>query len=126
MQVLQKRITEKVCIFDIPDDCRNRRQTSVLRRAKTPLTHDELEARAVARLLPDYDRLKDTDLTNAVDQFRQQIFIEDRSRLPGVRIDEIDIDLTEFGIRNRLDTFEIVEFALIGSHYGVGVTRLSD
>ncbi|MGZ1491017.1 hypothetical protein [Brevibacterium sediminis] len=61
-----------------------------------------------------------------MDQFRQQIFIEDRSRLPGVRIDEIDIDLTELGIRNRLDTFEIVEFALIGSLYGVGVTRLSD
>ena len=66
----------------------------------------------VARLLPDDDRLKDTDLANAVDELGQQILIKDGTRLPWVRINKIDVNLTELRIRNRLDAVNFAGIAV--------------
>lgn len=66
----------------------------------------------VARLLPDDDRLKDTDLANAVDELGQQILIKDGTRLPWVRINKIDVNLTELRIRNRLDAVNFAAIAI--------------
>ena len=66
----------------------------------------------VARLLPDDYRLKDTDLANAVDELGQQILIKDGTRLPWVRINKIDVNLTELCIRNRLDAVNFAAIAI--------------
>ena len=66
----------------------------------------------VARLLPDDYRLKDTDLANAVDELGQQILIKDGTRLPWVRINKIDVNLTELRIRNRLDAVNFAAIAI--------------
>lgn len=124
VQVLQKRIAKEICIFDVPNDCRNRRQTCVLRRPQTTLTHDELEARTIARLLPDDDRLKDTDLTNAVHKLGQEIFVEDSTWLTRIRIDEVDIDLTELGIRNGLNAVHLTVVIAVDDLVCVSIDRI--
>src|SRR5699024_5611923 len=71
--------------------------------AQTTLTHNEFEARTITRLLPNDDRLKYADLANAVHEFGEQILVKDRSGLTGIGIDEVDRDLAELCVGNRLD-----------------------
>src|SRR5699024_3312586 len=89
--------------IDITDDRRNRRQSRVFCGAQTTLTHNEFEARTITRLLPNDDRLKYADLANAVHEFGEQILVKDRSGLTGIGIDEVDWDLAELCVGNRLD-----------------------
>ncbi len=104
VKILKQRIAKKISVFDIPDDRRDRRQPRVLCRSQASFTHDELKATAVAGLLSNDNGLQDADFANAVDEFSEQILVKDSTGLPRVCINEVDVDLAEFGIRDRLDT----------------------
>src|SRR5699024_1465000 len=99
MKVLQQRITEEIIIGCRTDDRRDRRLSGLLRSPEPPFTHDEL---VVTRHLgtPAYDyRLQNADLPDAGDELVERILIEDITRLPRVRTDQVEIDLPESGSR---------------------------
>ena len=104
VQVLEQSITEKIGVIDVTDDGGNRRKTRILRRTKTTFTHNKFEALRIAGFLSDDDRLQHTYLTNTVNKFAQLVFVKEGSRLPRVRVNQIDVNLAVFCIRDRIHT----------------------
>lgn len=106
MQVLQQRISQKVRIIHIPNNRRNSGKAGIFSSTQPSLTHDELIAPSFVRLLSNHNRLKDTDLTNAVNKFSEHVLVEHRTRLTRVGLNALNIDFAEFSVRNRIDALE--------------------
>ena len=99
--VLDEAEQQGVAVVGFADDGRHRLQLRVTRRAPAPLTCDQLIAAGSS--WTDEHRLDDALRADRVRQPCAGIRVEASSRLPRVRVDRVDGQLGELGLRRAAE-----------------------
>ena len=89
LDILDQRNFERLLVGEVADDRRNFVEPRPLRRPPTPLAGDDLETVTVGT---NDDRLDDAARPDRFGKLGKRLFLEDPSRLAGVRLDPGDRD----------------------------------